>query len=149
MLEINLKNRAITQTSVAYNSMCRFGNVYLGATSTGLCKICGYDDSGTEIPAMIKSGMFDFGLVNKKRFRFFYFGVQCSGDLLLKVYCDNILAASYTVDSGDGGVREIRVPITRAHKGRYWAWQIDNVDGAFFALYSIKALPVVLHSGRE
>ena len=148
MLEVNLTNRAISQTTVAFNSMCKFGDVYLGATDTGLCKICGYDDNGTEIPAMMKSGMFDLGTPNPKRFRFFYFGLQCSGDLLLKVFCDDVLAASYTVDAGAGGTREIRVPISRAHSGRYWEWKVENVDGSFFALYSVKAMPIVLGNGR-
>ena len=148
MLEINLKNRAVAQTSVAYTSMCQFGDVFLGVDSSGLCKICGYDDYGTEIPALIKSGTFDLGIANPKRFRFFYFGVETSGSLILKVYCDDVLATSVTIQPDAVAKKLIRVPIPREYLGRYWTWSIENVDGAFFVLYSVTALPIILHPGR-
>ena len=144
MLELNLTNRAATQTTQAYNSACMFGGVPLGATSTGLYRIGGYTDHGAAIPALIKSGMLDLGTERIKRFRFFYFGLQASGNLELTIFCDGIEAASYTVDGSDGGSREVRVPISRAYQGRYWQWQVENASGSFFALYSVKALPVVL-----
>ena len=144
MLELNLTNRAATQTTQAYNSACMFDDVPLGATSTGLYRIGGYTDHGAAIPALIKSGMLDLGTERIKRFRFFYFGLQASGNLELTIFCDGIEAASYTVDGSDGGSREVRVPISRAYQGRYWQWQVENASGSFFALYSVKALPVVL-----
>jgi hypothetical protein len=56
-----------------------------------------------------------------------------------------VLAASYDVEGEANGDMNIRVPISRAHYGRYWQWQVENVDGSFFALYSVKSLPVILH----
>jgi hypothetical protein len=147
MLELNLKNRAATQTTARFNSMCRIGNTFVGATSSGLYRMCGTSDNGVEIPAMIRSGLFDLGTPAMKRFRFFYFWLYATGQLLLRVYCDDVLAGEYRVDC-DGDMR-VCVPISRAHKGRYWAWSIENVGGAFFSLYSVQALPVVLHSGRR
>ena len=144
MIEINLTNRAAAQTTLAYNSACMFDGVPLGATSAGLYRVGGYTDHGAAIPALLKSGLFDLGTERIKRFRFFYFGLQASGSLKLTVFCDGIEAANYTVNGGDGGAREVRVPISRTYQGRYWQWQVENVSGAFFALYSVKALPVVL-----
>lgn len=144
MLEINLKNKAISQTTAQFNSMCRLGDVYLGATEDGLFTIGGSSDDSDEIQALIRSGMFDFGTEKKKRIRYFYFGLECYGALKLSVLCDGVVAGTYTV-SKTTGVQDIDVAISRAHIGRYWQWQIENIDGAFFALYSVKAIPIILN----
>ena len=149
MIELNLKTKAASQTSQDFNSMCRFGNEYIGATSSGLYRLGGFTDHGVAIPALVKSGTMDFGSANKKRFRFFYFGVETNGELLLKVYCDNVLAAEhYTVAPAETTSMRVRVPISRVHQSRYWSWSVENVSGSFMALYSVEALPVILHPGH-
>lgn len=145
MIELNLKTKAASQTTLPFNSMCKFGDVYLGATSEGLYQLHGYTDAGVAIPALIKSGMTDFGSNSVKRFRFFYFGLETTGPLTLKVFCDGTLAASLTVTVATKGQRTVRVPVSRQHAGRYWSWSIENVTGSFFALYSVQAIPVILH----
>ena len=148
MLRINLKNNAISETTENFNSMCRFGSQLLGATSDGLFSIGGDTDNGTAINSLIKSGEMDFGINQRKRFRFFYFGVETTGKLLLKVYCDGVLAGSYTVTPSEAGNKAIRVPTSRKHVGRYWAWSVESVKGARFSLYSVQAIPVVMHPNR-
>ena len=149
MLELNLKTKAASQTTLPFNSMCKFGSSYLGATSAGLHTLGGYNDHGVAIPALIKSGNMDFGSTNNKRFRFFYFGLETDGNLLLKVYCDKVLAAEqYTVAPAETTSMRVRVPISRVHQSRYWSWSVENVSGAFMALYSVEALPLFLHPGR-
>lgn len=146
MLELNLKTKAATQTTKAYNSMCKFGDKYLGATGAGLFEIGGYNDNGSQIAARVDSGQFDSGMNNKKRFRYFYFGLETAGSLKLSVYGDGMLAGEYTV-TNKSGMQNVRVPISRSVKARYWQWRIENISGAFFALYSVEALPVVLAAG--
>lgn len=119
----------------------------LAANESGVFLLGGADDNGAAINGLMKSGMTDFGIENQKRLRFFFFGLETDGELLLTIFCDGVQAAQYTV-SKTTGVQRIRVPISRVHQGRYWQWQVENVDGAFFALYSVEALPVILHSGR-
>jgi hypothetical protein len=149
MLELNLKNSATAQSTLSFNSMCRMRDgTLLGASNTGLSRICGYADNGATIPALLKSGLLDLGSHHVKRFRFFYFGLETTGDLKLSVFCDGVLAGEYSVIPSDGGVRTIRVPISRIHQGRYWQWQLENLNGSFFSLYSVKALPIQL-SGRQ
>lgn len=148
MIQVNLKNNAITETTENFNSMCRFGTKLIGVSSTGLYEIGGTSDNGTAINASIKSGDFDLGTNQKKKFRFFYFGVKTTGTLRLKVYCDGVLAASYIAKPESSGDRTIRVPVSREHVGRYWAWSIENIDGAPFSLYSVQAIPVIMHPNR-
>lgn len=145
MLELNLKTKAASQTTLPFNSMCKFGGEYIGASLSGLFRIGGYNDAGVQIPALIKSGMTDFGSNSVKRFRFFYFGLETTGMLTLKVFCDGTLAAAHTVTPAAKGQRTVRVPVSRKHAGRYWSWSIENVNGSFFALYSVQAIPVILH----
>lgn len=148
MLEINLKNRAISQTTQNFNSMCRFGDAYLGATASGLYQLGGYSDHGVQIQALIKSGDMDFGTHALKRPRFFYFGIRSTGDVKLLIFCDGNLVTEYNVGSTGGDIKEVRVPVGRGANGRYWAWGVENVNGAFVALYSVKAIMIFMHPGQ-
>ena len=74
MLELNLKNNAVTQTSVSFNSMCKFGDIYLGSDSTGLHKIHEFADGDTEISALMSTGIFDLGTERSKRIAYIYLG---------------------------------------------------------------------------
>ena len=73
MIELNLTNRAPRRPPRATTRPACSNGVPLGATSTGLYQINGYTDHNVSIPALIKSGSMDFGVENKKRFRFFLF----------------------------------------------------------------------------
>lgn len=147
MIELNLKTKAVTQTTVQFNSMAMIGGVPVGATESGLFRMCGKSDNGVEIPALIKSGMFDLGGGNESRFRFFYFGVDTDGELLLSVFCDGEQVTQMPVFRKKGPQR-IKVPISRTYQGRYWQWQVENVNGSFFSLYRVDALPIIMNSGR-
>jgi len=150
MLEINKKTRAAAQTTQAFNSMCRFGDKLLGATDSGLFSLGGYNDHGVQIPARIDSGMFDLGVHNKKRFRFFYFELNTNGSLKLRIFGDGVLAAEHAVESkNDGGIQRIRIPISSKVSAHLWSWSIENIDGSFFSLYSIKCLPLFMHQGAS
>ena len=148
MLELNISNLAPSQTTLNYNSMCRFGESYFGANDDGLYQLGGYTDHGVAIPALIKSGTLDLGMENKKRFRFFYFGLEANGGLRLTVHGDGALAGEYAVTINQEGIQVVRVPISRTVNAWYWEWMIENEDGAFFALHSVTALPVILHPGH-
>lgn len=118
--------------------MCMKDGVYLGANENGLFRImCGQSDNGVEINSIIRSGNTDFGIYRNKRARFFYFGFECTGELILSILCDGVVVATYPVSPGGAGLRRVRVPIGRQHEGMYWAWQIENVDGSFFKLRSV------------
>ena len=149
MLELNLKNNAVTQTSVSFNSMCKFGNVALGCNSSGLYQITGYNDHGIEINALMQSGTTDFGVPNQKRFRSIHATGEANGDCKLSLYADGELACELDIVPDNTGVFDVKVPVSHVHVGRWWSWSFENVDGAFFALYSVSAVITVLHSCRN
>ena len=149
MLELNLKNRAISQTTMTYNSMAKFGNIYLGATEQGIYQITGFSDHTIEIPALIKSGIFDLGVAQKKKFRSFYFSGEANGDLKVTIYADGIASEAFNITPDADGIFDFKITYPTNIKARYWQWQIENVNGSFFVLYEVTALPIVLHPGRN
>lgn len=147
MIALNLKTRAATQTTEAFNSMCRFGDTYLGVTNQGLFRIQGYADAGVQIPAVFKLGKTDFGTDRMKRISYVYLGLETTGALKLNVYCDGVFKKAYDVPYPGTGKQEVVVKIPdRGLIARYWEFGVESVSGCFFALYSIKILPVVLMS---
>lgn len=147
MIECNLNNNAISQTLRRYSSMCHFNGRTLCTRDDGLFQLYGYTDSGEQIEAWIKSGKFDLGTERYKRIRFFYFGLNAQGNIKLSLFADDQPAGEYEVFVQ--GRQEVRVPVSRAFEARYWQWKVENMDGAFFALYSVKVLPVAVHSGQR
>ena len=128
--------------------MCKFGDVYLGTTSSGLFRICGKSDNGTYINAIIKTGITDFNIASKKQFRAFYFSGEADGNIKVTAYADGIAANSITVSPRATGIFDDKITIPFNVKARYWQIKIENVDGSFFVLYEIKGLPIILHPGR-
>lgn len=148
MLDINLKTKAATQTTRAFNSMCRFGDVYLGATSAGLFRICGYSDDGVEIPALLSTGVFDLGTERFKRIAYIYLGLESTGAMQVEVWCDGVYKTTLDVPSVWASKREVYLKVPKGLRARYWQLKFNNVDGSFFVLYSVKLLPVVLQSAK-
>lgn len=150
MLRLNLTNRAIAQTTQRYNSACMYNGLPLAVTENGLVRIGGYSDSGEPIRAWMKSGKFDLGADNIKRFRYFYFGVKGDGDLKLSIWADDVLVREYVVPvEAHRGRQEIRVMVGRGVAARYWQWKVENVNGSFFVLYSVRALPCQVLTGQR
>lgn len=149
MLRQNLKTRAISQVTQKYNSACMFRGKPYAATDKGLFRIAGYKDGDLPIRAWMLSGKFDLGADNIKRFRYFYFGVKADGDLRLSVYADDKLVRDYIVPVTTHERQEIRVMVGRGAAARYWQWKVENINGSFFVLYSVRALPVPVKTGQR
>lgn len=151
VLNINLTNLAVTQfCNYNFNSFCKIGNKYFGASDSGIFELTGNDDAGTDIDAFFELLVSDFGIDNVKRLRSIYVGYEAKGDLIITVKDNENNARTYTLsyitsayDRQTGG----KVNIGRDGLGRYWQIRIDNVNGAYFAIDSIKALLVIL--GRK
>lgn len=146
MIEVNLKNKGASNTTLAFNSMCRFGDIYLGADSTGLYQLTGANDDGSNISSYIKTGKFDLGTERLKSIRYFYFGLETTGAMQLTVYVDGVEKLTRAIKYPGAGRQTVRVKIPRGLKGRYWEFKLANTDGCSFVLYSVQIFPVVLLS---
>lgn len=148
-LFINLSNMATTQyCGFDFNSFCKIGDKYFGASEDGIFELTGDKDNGANIDSFFEPVISDFGVSNVKRVRALYIGYETNGDLIVTLKDNEDNARSYTLsyldyDRQNGG----KVSVGRDGLGRYWQVRIDNVAGCYFAIDSIELLLTIL--GRK
>ncbi len=147
-LATNLANIAITQyCHFNFNSMCKFGDVYLGANEDGIHTLGGGTDNGTDIDAFLELALSDWGISEFKRIRRLFIGYETNGNLLFTIKDDEDDSWTATLEYHRFGYdRQTGNEIDgrRDKVGRYWSIRIDNIDGAEFAIDSIEVLAVIL-----
>ncbi len=145
-LNINLSILAATQfCNYNFNSFCKIGDKYFGASDSGIFELEGDKDNGINIDAFFELPVSDFGIVNVKRIRKLYVGYEAKDDLIATVKDNEDNTRSYTLsyldyDRQNGG----QVDVGRDGLGRYWQIRIDNTNGCYFAVDSIDLLLVIL-----
>lgn len=131
-----------------FNSMVRFGERFLGASSAGLFEIGADKDNGTNIAAEFEFPTTDLGVHNKKRIRFIYLGYETTGDLEFEVITDQQPGKVYRVTKvNKQGQQRNRFPVQRTQQGRYLALKVRNINGSDFGVDRVEVLPIVLSSG--
>lgn len=148
-LNINLSNFSVTQyCGFDFNSFCRIGDSYFGASDTGIYELIGDNDAGISIDAFFELIVSDWGLPAMKRIRTVYIGGESDGALKLTLKDDEDNSREYTVNLISGSKQSsAKIPVGRDGIGRYWQVRIDNKTGAYFAIDSIELLMIVL--GRK
>lgn len=149
VLDMSLKPRATTQyQNYDFNSMVRFGGVYLGANGTGLFTLGGNDDDGSKIDAFFEIVTTDLGVSNPKHFRSYSVGFETNkGTIVLEAATDGAAAQVHEI-VGSGGQQLKKIPARRDNHGRYWTFTVRNKNGADFGIDSIRAQAIVTTSGR-
>lgn len=148
MIELNIKTGAPSHTTLAATSMCNFGTVSLCTTTAGLFVMGGASDNGTDISMLMRSGMFDLGASNDKRFAYFHLGLEATGDMEMEIFCDGVSSYTAEIPYQEDGRRNVLVKVPKGLSARYWAFELRNIDGAFFVLHSVKIVPITLLSAR-
>jgi len=144
VLDHALQARATTQyIDYEFNSMVKFGDVYLGASTDGIYELDGDTDDGDAIGAYFEPVVTDFGINNPKKVRFIFLGYEAEGDLIVTLG-DNRSQKSFTVDSVVTGQQWRRITGSRSIRGRYLTFQVSNVDGCDFGIDSIDVALVVM-----
>lgn len=129
-----------------FNSMCKFGEVYLGANENGIFVIdSGNLDNTSDIDAYFQTATTDFGLAFQKRWRSVYVGYETNGQMLLKLYDDdgNERVYQFSPIFSDNEQHGNRISIGRDGRGRYWSFRIENSLGADFSVNNITGIPVI------
>ncbi len=145
-LNMNLSNLAITQfCNYNFNSFCKIGSKYFGASDSGIFELSGNNDNGTSIDAFFELLVSDFGISNVKRIRKIYVGYEAKGNLIVTVKDNEDNTRSYTLPYLDyDRQNNSQVNVGRDGLGKYWQIKISNINGCYFAVDSIDILPVVL-----
>lgn len=151
-LVLNTENTAVSEYSnFAFNSYAYLQGQLLACKDDGLYLLGGDTDNGTEIEAILRTGLMDFGTSNKKILTDAYIGYTTSGRLLLKTLSTEggtkqerwYELTAVTADSPTAN----RVKTAHGVKARYWQFEIRNLDGNDFELEKIEVLPVI--TGRR
>lgn len=138
---MNTRSGAVTEYSnFTFNSFARFGNVYVGATPTGLYELIGDSDDGTEIVAQIKSGFAQWGGSKFTMFKAAYLGVRGGGEYVLKLTTGDGHTYVYSVNARD--MRSTRVHVGKGIRTRYFAFELIST-GQDFDLDNIEFVPLI------
>jgi len=130
-----------------FNSMCKFGDIYLGANEDGLFVLDSSDkDVASDIDAHVKLAVTDFGVSNQKRVRKLFVGYRTDGVLRFTVTGDERREAIVDLDSAAGSlaIHNQKVPIGRDVKGKYLGLKIENIKGSDFTVDNVHMVPIVL-----
>ena len=147
-IALRLNNLAVSQyCRWDFDSMVKFGDMYLGAGEEGLFTLEDADtDDGVEIDAVIEFPTTDFGISHQKRVRSLHVGYESGGDMTLTLYNDDDNERVYTLVPVNSSNKQhgSKVKINRDGKGRYWTVRIENVGGCDFSLNMIEAIITIL-----
>ena len=146
-LRVNMRNNAISQYgNYDFKSFCDFGSVCLACGDGGIYSLNGSDDDGTDISSEFKSMTTDFDVANQKRLRSLFIGGEWDGWLKVTITDDEGNSREYLTPPLDSGNLQEgnKVAIGRDGKGRYWNFEVENIDGCDFSVDSMDALPILL-----
>ena len=138
---MNTRTGAVSEYSnYAFNSFARMGNIYLGASDSGLYTLLGDDDAGTDIVAQIKSGFAQWAGSRFTIFKGIYLGVRGEGDFVLKLVTGDGNTYNYGVSTRD--MRTTRVHTGKGLRARYFSFELIST-GQDFDLDTIEFVPLV------
>jgi len=138
---MNTRTGAVTEyQNYAFNSFAQLGDVYLGASSSGLYKLVGDDDAGADIIADIKSGFAQWTGTRLSLIKDIYLGLRGAGNYVLKVITADGKTYVYAVNAKDAATT--KVAIGKGLRARYWAFELIS-SGQDFDLDTIEFKPLV------
>jgi hypothetical protein len=138
---INTRTGAVTEyENYAFNSFAQIGDIYFGASSTGLYKLVGDDDDGTSIIADIKSGFAQWAGTKLTMIKDVYLGLRGAGDYVLKIITADGKTYVYAVNAKDAATT--KVTVGKGLRARYWAFELIS-SGQDFDLDTIEFKPLV------
>lgn len=141
---------ATTQVTYPFNSYFRFDGKVLATGADGLALMeSAADFDGDPINAFLETFATEMGYAGNKRLRFLYLLVETTGDIKIIFTVDKVVTRTITVTPDADGVQFIKVPVGRSAAGASWSFRVENVDGCWFALKELSALPIYLHKGRK
>jgi hypothetical protein len=119
-------------------SMCRFKGKTYATTAAGIYEYGADDDAGQPIKASITIAKSDFGQKFNKRVPYVYLGYKSDSNMRVSIVTNEQTASYYDLQMPEAGSRGARAKTGRGLEGLYWSFRVDNKDGAFFELDTLK-----------
>jgi hypothetical protein len=140
---MNTQNSAVTEyQGMNFNSLAKIGTKYYGATDEGVYELAG---DASDVSTYIQSGLLDFGSTQYKAVTTAYLGVDVDGRIAVGVGVSEKSGVAqhwYEVTMDKEATDNVKVPIGRGLKGRYWKFEVASESMATFEALTV--LPVVL-----
>jgi len=129
---VNIKSMETTSyTGYGFDYIVRLAGSYYGVKPDGLYLLEGNDDNGSPIDATIRTNETDFGTSHLKQVPYVY--IDTESQTTLSTIVDNLFNASeLSVFNGR------RTQLSKGSKGRYWAFEIKNVNGGLMRVGAIE-----------
>lgn len=143
---MNTRNGAVSEyTNFQFNSIVKFGSVYLAAGPSGVVVLGGDTDAGEEIDARARTGQLNYGSSFLKRIPRLYVSHSADGDLVFRTITQEGGTRSYLLQvNGIVGEQQRRVPVGIGPKSVRWQFELANRAGSDFSLSSILVYPKTL-----
>jgi hypothetical protein len=140
---MNTQTGAVSEyQGLNFNSVAKIGNKYYGASDAGVYEMEG---DQTNIATYIQSGLLDFGSTQYKAVTTAYLGVDVDGRIAVGTGVSEksgIAEYWYEVTMDKEATDNVKIPIGRGLKGRYW--KLSVASEALSSFESLTILPVVL-----
>lgn len=133
-----------------FNSFGTLNGRLCGANANGIYWLDGDTDAGASIPALVRTGLLDFGSRQLKQMDRAYLGYTSDGTLGLKVITtsetgDKVEYTYLMTATAANAPREQRVKIGRGMRSVYWQFELVNdATGSSFELHDVTVLPITL-----
>jgi len=139
VMVLNLKNTALSKyDNYPFGSMCQIGSEQFGAVATGIYKLSGSLDADTPIEWNIRTGFIDLEQKEKKKVRQAWFSGKSSGDILVSIVLPSGEIYEYDLESYEITEDGVRVKFGKGIRSKYFAIDVQNVDGSSIDLDVIK-----------
>lgn len=134
-------------TNYPFNSFCKLGDQYFGATDSGIFLMEGSDDAGEDIQAKVRLAMTTMGSMAMKGIPYMYLGYTASNGLYIKANITNkegvFVSHLYKLlAQPTDAMRTARVKLGDGLQAVYFGWEIQNVDGGDLNIDHIQWVPV-------
>lgn len=133
-LVLNVEREGVTEyTNFPFNSFAEFEGHYLAAGESGIYELTGGTDAGDNIEALYRTPMQDASTSFLKHPEDVYIGAISEDDLKVTILADGNVEYEGSIISGSTTkIVTRKSKIGKGIKSRYWAVQIENVNGGDF-----------------
>lgn len=133
-----------TYTNFTFNSFFRLGSDYYGCNDTGVYKLDGTTDAGTEITWSITTPVTSFGVRNRKYIHDARVIMRADADVLLTEIVDEQVSVSeLTAPSDDrNGIHARRIKLPKGMRGTEWQFVLSGT-GTIADIASLEVTPIM------